>query len=61
MYRLESFSPLSGCWFQSGPEATDLSVLRRELDQSKAVCGVVALRIVSESGEVVAEYNPEAA
>ena len=57
MYRLESFSPLSGAWFQSGPESADLSVLRRELDHAKAVCGVISLRIVSASGQVVAEYS----
>lgn len=57
MYRLEAFSPLSGAWFQSGPESTDLGVLRRELEQAKAACGVISLRIVSAAGQVVAEYS----
>lgn len=61
MYRLESLAPLSGHWFQSGPAASDLAVLRRELDEARAVFGVIPLRIVSEAGEVVAEYNPDAA
>lgn len=58
IFHLESYSPLSGCWFRSGPAATDLQVVRRELDQSRAICGVVSLRIVDDAGTVIDSYNP---
>jgi len=59
MFRLESFAPISGRWFQSGPSATDAQILRREVDQARALSSPVAVRVVGEDGEVVAEYRPE--
>lgn len=53
LYRLESYAPISGKWFQSGPDSTSFEVLRREADESHKAFAAVSLRIVGPDGEVI--------
>jgi len=59
MYRLESYAPISGKWFPSGPDSDDVGYLQYEMAKGRAFNSPVALRIVDvESGDVICEYRP---